>query len=149
MVGYPWLPEDIRAVVEKGGLADPDAFLASFEAADYVEPGLPEGLPDLDAALRRAARGTNVVLHLDRTDGRNGGSDYRDFARAGVPFIRFCDNYSPFYHSPGDTASALDPRQALRLTRLAAATAWLLADRLTGSRRAPVREARPRRTSPC
>jgi Zn-dependent M28 family amino/carboxypeptidase len=129
MVGYPWLPEDIRAVAEKGDLADSGAFLASFEPADYVEPGLPAGLPDLDAALRRAARGTGVALHLDRADGTQGGSDYRDFARAGVPFIRFCDNYSPFYHAPGDTAEALDLRQALRLTRLAAATAWLLADR--------------------
>ncbi len=59
----------------------------------------------------------------------NGGSDYRDFARARVPFVRFFGNFHPAYHEPGDTPEALDPAQVRRVARLGLATAWLIADR--------------------
>jgi hypothetical protein len=70
-----------------------------------------------------------MVLHFDRTDGVEGGSDYRSFARRDVPFIRFFGNYFPGYHEPEDTPDRIDPAQAQRMTRLALATVWLLADR--------------------
>jgi hypothetical protein len=69
-----------------------------------------------------------MSLHLDWTDGRNGGSDYRDFARLGLPFVRFFGSYFPEYHKPGDTLDKLDPAQVKRMARLVLATAWLLAD---------------------
>ncbi len=129
MIGHPWLPDEIRKLVADARLPDGEAFLASVNAADFVEPGLPPGAPDLDSALRSAAHATGLALHLDRTDGLHGGSDYREFARAGVPFIRFFGNFFPGYHEPGDTADALDATQVQRVARLALATAWLLAER--------------------
>jgi len=129
MIGHPWLPEEIRKLVAEAALPDGDAFLGSVKPADFVEPGVPPGRPELDAALRSAAHATGLTLHLDRTDGLHGGSDYREFARAGVPFIRFFGNFFPAYHEPGDTADALDAGQVQRVARLALATAWLLADR--------------------
>ncbi len=129
MIGHPWLPEEIRKLVTDAGLPDGSAFLAQVKAAEFVEPGVPPGRPELDGALRAAARGAGLALHFDRTDGLHGGSDYREFARAGVPFVRFFGNFFPAYHEPGDTADALDPEQVQRVARLALATAWLLADR--------------------
>jgi hypothetical protein len=129
MIGHPWLPEEIAKLVADTGLERGDELLASLDPADFIELGLPDGAPALDAALRRAAVGTGITLHFDRTDGTGGGSDYRDFARAGVPFIRFFGNFFPAYHEPGDTAEALDAKQVQRVARLALATAWLLADR--------------------
>ena len=69
-----------------------------------------------------------MSLHLDWTDGKSGGSDYRDFARLNVPFLRFFGDYFPDYHKPGDTLDHLDPEQVRRMARLVLATAWLLAD---------------------
>lgn len=129
MIGHPWSAEEIRTLVTGAGLPAGDEFLATVTPADFVEPGLPSGAQQLDASLRRAARGTGLALHFDRTDGTHGGSDYRDFARAGVPFVRFFGNFHPAYHEPGDTAEALDCAQVQRVARLALATAWLLADR--------------------
>ncbi|HUK14751.1 MAG TPA: M20/M25/M40 family metallo-hydrolase [Thermoanaerobaculaceae bacterium] len=129
MIGHPWLPEEIRKLVADAALPDGEAFLAAVKPADFVEPGIPDGHPELADALRRAARGTGLALHFDRTDGTHGGSDYRDFALARVPFIRFFGNFFPAYHEPGDTAEALDAGQVQRVARLAFATAWLLADR--------------------
>jgi hypothetical protein len=68
-------------------------------------------------------------MHIDWTDGTYGGSDYRDFARAGVPFIRFFGNFFPDYHKPGDTPDRLDIAQVQRIARFAFATAWELANR--------------------
>ncbi len=129
MIGHPWLPEEIAKLVADTGLSEGGELLTGMAPAEFIELGLPAGLPELDAALRRAARATGLALHLDRTDGRFGGSDYRDFARAGVPFIRFFGNFFPDYHEPGDTADALDAAQVQRVARLALATAWRLADR--------------------
>ncbi|MCJ7755476.1 MAG: M20/M25/M40 family metallo-hydrolase, partial [Thermoanaerobaculales bacterium] len=129
MIGHPWLPEEIRKLVADTGLEQGDELLTDLHPGDFIEPGLPDGAPQLDAALRRAASGTGLALHFDRTDGTSGGSDYRDFARAGVPFIRFFGNFFPAYHEPGDTAEALDAEQVQRVAGLALATAWLLADR--------------------
>ena len=129
MVGHPWTAADLRALVEGAGLKDPAGFLAGLDPADFVEPGLPPGHPELAAALVHAGRGTGLSLHLDWTDGRSGGSDYRDFARLNVPFIRFFGSYFPEYHKPGDTLDKLDPDQVRRMARLALGTAWLLADR--------------------
>ena len=79
--------------------------------------------------LRRAGPAAGLALHLDRTDGRSGGSDYRDFARAGLPWVRFFGNFFPAYHEPGDTPDQLDPAQVQRMARFCFATAWLLANR--------------------
>ena len=79
--------------------------------------------------LRRAGPGVGLAIHLDRTDGRHGGSDYRSFALEHVPFVRFFGNFFPDYHEPGDTAERLDPAQVQRLARFCFATAWLLAAR--------------------
>ncbi len=129
MIGHPWLPEEIAKLLADTGLEQGREALTAIDSVDFIELGLPAGLPELDAALRRAAVGTGLALHFDRTDGRFGGSDYRDFARAGVPFIRFFGNFHPAYHEPGDTAESLDSEQVQRVARLALATAWLLADR--------------------
>ncbi len=129
MIGHPWSRDDIAKLVADSRLPDGAAFVARVNPADFVEPGVPPGRPELDATLRRAARATGIALHFDRTDGLHGGSDYREFARAGVPFIRFFGNFFPGYHEPGDTADALDPAQVQRVARLALVTAWLLADR--------------------
>ncbi|HQT94486.1 MAG: hypothetical protein B7Z68_05815 [Acidobacteria bacterium 21-70-11] len=129
MIGHPWAAEEIRKLVTDSHLPDGEAFLAKVKPADFVEPGLPLDAPAIATALRRAAGMTGLALHLDHTDGTHGGSDYRDFARAGVPFVRFFGNFFPAYHEPGDTADKLDATQVQRVARLALATAWLLADR--------------------
>ena len=128
MIGHPWLPDEIRKLVTDTRLPDGDAFLSSLKPAEFAEPGLPADAPDLAAALRWAGPATGMTLHLDRTDGTRGGSDYRDFARARVPFIRFFGNFFPAYHEPGDTPHSLDPAQVQRMARLAFATAWQLAN---------------------
>lgn len=129
MLGHPWLQEEIRKLVAEAALPAGEAFLAGVEPEAFIEPGLPPGADDLEEALRRGARALGLALHFDRTDGVNGGSDYRDFARAGVPFIRFFGNFFPGYHEPGDTPDALDPIQVERMARFVFATAWLIADR--------------------
>ncbi len=129
MIGHPWLAEEIAKLVADTRLPDGAAFLAAVKAAEFAEPGLPLDAPELAAALRWAGPATGMALHLDRTDGTRGGSDYRDFARARVPFIRFFGNFFPEYHEPGDTAEKLDPAQVQRMARLAFATAWRLAER--------------------
>ncbi len=128
MIGHPWLAEEIRKLVIDAGLPDGEAFLAHVKPQDFVEPGLPRESPALEAALRKSARGNGLALHFDWTDGKHGGSDYRDFARAGVPFIRFFGNFFPAYHEPGDTPERLDATQVQRVARLAFATAWELAN---------------------
>jgi len=80
-------------------------------------------------AAFRAARLTGLALHLDWTAGVHGGSDYRDFARARVPFLRFFGNFFKGYHEPGDTPAGVDAVQVQKTARLALTTAWLLADR--------------------
>ena len=129
MIGHPWSAEEIRKLVTDSRLPDGEAFLAKVKPADFVEPGLPLDAPAIAAALRRAAGMTGLALHLDHTDGKSGGSDYRDFARGGVPFVRFFGNFFPAYHEPGDIPDKLDAAQVQRVARLAFATAWLLADR--------------------
>ena len=129
MIGHPWSMDEIRRLVADSGLPAGDGFLATVTPADFVEPGLPPGADELEAALRHAGHATGLALHFDRTDGTHGGSDYRSFARSGVPFIRFFGNFFPAYHEPGDTFESLDVTQVHRVARLAFATAWLLADR--------------------
>jgi hypothetical protein len=129
MIGHPWSMDEIRDLVQGARLPDSGAFLGTVTPALFVEPGLDARSPALGDALVRAARGTGMALHLDRTDGRWGGSDYRDFARRGIPWIRFFGSFFPGYHGPGDTADRLDIRQVHRVARLALATVWLLADR--------------------
>ena len=129
MIGHPWSIDEIRKLVTDTGLPDGEAFLAKVKPTDFVEPGLPPGAGELEKALRRSAHATGLALHFDRTDGLHGGSDYREFARSGVPFIRFFGNFFPAYHEPGDTADALDLAQVRRVARLALATAWLVANR--------------------
>jgi Zn-dependent M28 family amino/carboxypeptidase len=129
MIGHPWTPADLQTLMTESGLKDPKAFLAGLDPAQFAEPGLASGHRDLGPLLKRASLGTGMSLHLDWTDGHNGGSDYRDFARLGLPFVRFFGSYFPEYHKPGDTLDKLDPEQVKRMARLVLATAWLLADR--------------------
>lgn len=129
MIGHPWKPEEIRQLVADTKLEKGGEFLARVKTVDFLEVGLPAGRPELDAALTLAARGTGVALHLDRSDGKSGGSDYRAFARRGRPYVRFFGNYFDGYHEPSDTADQVDPAQVLKMQRLAFAAAWLLADR--------------------
>ena len=69
MIGHPWLPEEIAKLVADTGLEQGGEALTAIDPADFIELGLPAGLPELDAALRRAAVGTGLALHFDRTDG--------------------------------------------------------------------------------
>lgn len=129
MVGHAWSMEEIRALVADTKLPGGEAFVTGLLPADFIEPGVAEWSPELAAALRRAGHATGLALHLDRTDGKHGGSDYRDFARAGIPWVRFFGNFFPGYHEPTDTPDKLDPEQVRRMARLCFATAYLLADR--------------------
>jgi hypothetical protein len=129
MIGHPWSIEEIRKLVADTGLPDGEQFLAKVKPTDFAEPGVAEWSPALAEALRRAGPAAGLALHLDRTDGKNGGSDYRDFARAGLPWVRFFGNFFAAYHEPGDTPDQLDPAQVQRVARLCFATAWLLANR--------------------
>ena len=129
MIAHPWTAEEIRKLVTAEDPAVAAQLLARATPANFAEPGLARWAPELADALATAARGTGMVLHLDRGDGRNGGSDYRSFARRGLPWVRFFGNFFPGYHEPEDTPDRLDPRQVQRMARLAFATAWLLADR--------------------
>jgi Zn-dependent M28 family amino/carboxypeptidase len=129
MIAHPWTAEEIRALVAAADPGEAAPLLARATPANFAEPGLAQWAPGLADALGAAARGTGMVLHLDRGDGRNGGSDYRAFARRGLPWIRFFGNFFPGYHEPEDTPDQIDPGQVQRMARLAFATAWLLADR--------------------
>jgi hypothetical protein len=129
MIGHPWTPAELQTLVAEAGLKDGKAFLEGLDPARFTEPGLSLAHRDLGPILAQAGRGTGMSLHLDWTDGKSGGSDYRDFARLGLPFVRFFGDYFPEYHKPGDTLDNLDPEQVKRMARLVLATAWLLADR--------------------
>jgi hypothetical protein len=127
MIGHPWTPEELQKLVSDAGLERGDAFLSKATPANFVELGVAEWAADVRPALVRAALGVGVAMHLDRTDGKDGGSDYRAFARRGVPFVRFFGNFFDGYHEPGDRAEKLDPNQVLTMARVALASAWLLA----------------------
>ena len=129
MIAHPWTRAEIEKLVADTGLPKGEEFLARVKPADFVELGVAEWAPDVADVLARAARGTGLALRLDRTDGKSGGSDYREFARRGLPWVRFFGNYFDGYHEPTDTVEKLDASQAVRMARLAFASAWLLADR--------------------
>ena len=129
MIGHPWTPEELKTLIADTRLEKGADFLAAAKPADFIELGVAEWAPDLGPVLVQAARATGLALHLDWTDGKNGGSDYRDFARHGRPWVRFFGNYFDGYHEPTDTVERLDAGQVLKMTRLALASAWLLADR--------------------
>jgi Peptidase family M28/PA domain len=129
MIGHPWTLAEIQKLVAESSLAGGDRFLEGLKTADFIEPGVASFAPDLGPVLTRAARGTGLALHLDWTAGTYGGSDYRAFARAKIPFVRFFGNFFPGYHKPGDTPSGVDAFQVQKTARLALATAWLLSDR--------------------
>ncbi|HRY43152.1 MAG TPA: M20/M25/M40 family metallo-hydrolase [Thermoanaerobaculia bacterium] len=129
MIAHPWKAEEIRDLVASAKLPGAEAFLAAARPDTFLEPGVASFAPDLGPLLARAGGAADLALHLDWTEGVNGGSDYRDFARARVPFVRFFGNFHPDYHRPGDTPASIDPDQVRRVTRLGLATAWLAADR--------------------
>jgi hypothetical protein len=129
MIGHPWTAGEVKALVEGAGLERGGDFVASVKPADFVELGVADREPALAPVLVQAARGMGLALHLDWTDGKSGGSDYRDFARKGRPFVRFFGNYFDGYHEPADMAEKLDAGQVLKMARLALASAWLFADR--------------------
>ena len=129
MIAHPWTAAELATLVSEAKLEQGPEFLARVKPADFVELGVAESAPDLAPALIRAARATGVALHLDWTDGRSGGSDYRAFARKGLPFVRFFGNYFDGYHEPTDTVEKLDAGQVLKMARLALAATWVLADR--------------------
>ena len=129
MIGHPWKAEEIKTLVADTRLENGAAFLAAVRPADFIELGVAASAPQLGPVLAQAARASGLALHLDRTDGKRGGSDYRAFARKGVPFVRFFGNFFDGYHEPIDTPDRLDAGQVLKMARLALASAWLLADR--------------------
>jgi hypothetical protein len=129
MIGHPWLDKEIRELVSSAHLENGEQLLAKVKTEDFAEPGVADWSPELAEVLRRAGPAVGLTIHLDRTDGLHGGSDYRSFARAHIPFVRFFGNFFPDYHEPGDTADRLDPAQVQRVARFCLATAWLLADR--------------------
>ncbi len=129
MIGHPWLAAEIRTLVTDAGLPDAEGVLERTKPEEFVEPGVARYAPELGPVLARAGRNTGLTLHLDWTEGVNGGSDYRDFARAKVPFVRYFGNFHPAYHHPEDAPETLDADQVRRVARLGLATAWLLADR--------------------
>ena len=129
MIAHPWTADELETLVSDAKLEKGDEFVARVAPADFVELGVADSARDLAPVLVKAARATGLTLHLDWTDGRSGGSDYRAFARKGRPFVRFFGNYFDGYHESDDTLEKLDPAQALKMTRLALASAWLLADR--------------------
>ena len=129
MIGHPWKAEEIRQLVTDTALPKGAEFLAAVKTEDFIELGVPPTAPELDPVLKQVARAEGLALHLDRTDGRHGGSDYRAFARQGRPFVRFFGNYFPGYHEPSDTPDQVNPGQVLKMARVAFATAWLIADR--------------------
>lgn len=128
MIAHPWSRAEIGQLARAKLAGEAAGFLGQAAPENFAEPGVAAFAPWLGTTLADAARGTGMTLHLDWTDGRNGGSDYRAFARANVPFIRFFGNFFPGYHEPGDTLENLDPAQVQRMTRLALASAWLIAD---------------------
>jgi Zn-dependent M28 family amino/carboxypeptidase len=128
MIAHPWTAAELRTLVEDAKLEQRDRFLAAVKPADFIELGVADSAPDLGPVLVQAARATGFALHLDWTDGRSGGSDYRAFARRGRPFVRFFGNFFDGYHEPTDTIDKLDPGQVLKMARLALAAAWLFAD---------------------
>jgi hypothetical protein len=129
MIGHPWTAAELETLVSDTKLEQGDEFLARTKPADFIELGVADSAPDLAPILIRAARATGLALHLDWTDGKSGGSDYRAFARKGRPFVRFFGNYFGGYHEPTDTVEKLDADQVLKMARLALAAAWTLADR--------------------
>ncbi len=129
MVAQPWKDEEIRALVTGANPPGAEAFLAKARPESFFEPGLASFAPHLGPLLARAGSASGLALHLDWTEGVNGGSDYRDFARARVPFVRFFGNFHPAYHSPADEPGRIDGEQLRRVARLGLATAWFLADR--------------------
>ena len=129
MIGHPWTPAEIRELVKGSGLPDADRVVSRLTPETFAEPGVASFARWLGPVVSRAGRGTGLALHLDWTAGTHGGSDYRAFARARVPFVRFFGDFFPAYHEAGDTAESLDPAQVGRIARLGLATAWLLADR--------------------
>jgi hypothetical protein len=128
MIGHRFSPEEIRALVTASTCQCADRFLSHLDAARFLETGVARWAPHLDAVLQRAARGLGLALHLDRVDGRHGGSDYRGFARARVPFLRFFGNFFPGYHEPTDTPQGVDLEAVRQQAQLCLASAWLLAD---------------------
>lgn len=129
MIGHQWTVRELKDLAEGAGLKEPKTFLNKLDPAFFAEPGLSENRRYLGPVLARAGLGAGMSLHLDWTSGVSGGSDYRDFARRGVPFVRFFGTYFPKYHSPEDTADRLDAGQVRRMAGLILNSAWLLADR--------------------
>jgi hypothetical protein len=137
MIAHPWTVDEIRRLVTAENSSGAGELLARATPANFAEPGLAKWAPELGAALATAGAVTGMVLHLDRGDGMDGGSDYRSFARRGLPWIRFFGNFFPGYHEPEDTPDRLDPAQVQRMARLALATAWSLAEVSARPRRLP------------
>jgi Zn-dependent M28 family amino/carboxypeptidase len=129
MIAHPWTAAELKTLVADTRLERGDEFLARVKPGDFIELGVADWAPDLAPVLGQAARATGVALHFDWTSGKSGGSDYREFARRGRPWVRFFGNYFDGYHGPADTVEKLDAGQVLKMTRLALASAWLLADR--------------------
>ena len=129
MIAHPWRPEELAALGAPLGRAAGDEFLARVTPSHFAEPGIDHGSPWLADLLAQAGHSTGMALHLDRTDGTDGGSDYRAFARAGLPWVRFFGNFFPAYHQPGDVLADIDAGQVARMARLALATVWLAAEK--------------------
>ncbi len=129
MIGHPWARREIEKLVRDFPFEDSAGFLSRVQTEAFAEPGLASWARDLAPVLTRAGQAAGISLHFDWTSGEHGGSDYRAFARLRIPFVRFFGSFFPGYHEPIDSADRLDATQVQRVTRLAAATVWLLAER--------------------
>jgi Zn-dependent M28 family amino/carboxypeptidase len=88
--------------------------------------------PDLMKVLRSAAREAGLTLDTkyDRDVAINVmfRCDHFPFLAAGVPAVWLFGGFHPGYHEPVDTADRLDYGKLTRVTRLAFAAAWAVAN---------------------
>lgn len=129
MIGHAWMQADLKALAEEGQQTLESPFFKGLDPRHFAELGYSDDAPWMREVLLGAGSASGMSLRLDPGNGRWGGSDYRDFAWASVPWVRFFGSFFPDYHQPGDRPEALDANQVQRMARLACATGWLLAER--------------------
>ena len=87
--------------------------------------------PDLAATLRDANDAVGLTLLEDYDRGEQGllqRSDNWPFLSHGIPALFLTTGLHPDYHTPDDDTARIDFGKLLRVTRLAARAAWIVAD---------------------
>jgi hypothetical protein len=95
--------------------------------------------PDLKKVLLEAYRKKKSGLALDLDGGKDiwQRSDQHSFHKRGVPALFFFAGFHDDYHQPSDRVEKIDLDKLVRITRLAYATAFLLAEDEETPRRPP------------